>query len=379
MALEWLTNAFTGAPAAQANQNIQDAFARLGSNVTNLANTGVSTGTNALLAGRTGALGSVGTGVTTARGDVSGALPPALAALYRGQDLGAAALGGGTDQSLADLRSGVTNAVGAYSPLMTAATSYGGYGDNAARMYSDALGLNGPEGIARATAAFQTSPGYDWTKDQAIQGAVRGANVGGGAFGGNTLDAVTRLASNLGNQEYGSWLDRTLKQAQLYSPLQVDALKAYGSGAGNAYLTGGTGTANIRTGAAKSLADLYSGTGANAANLYTGTGKSLADLAYGGGTTGAGIYTSTGGNIANLIDSLTRQQIGFNQAQLAPTAKGFEDQAQAEMLGSQNLWNFAGNLATLGAKGVGGTDFFNNLNLGAPFIPKNLGSPTARA
>ena len=345
---------FTGSGFDTAAQNTQDAFARLASNVSNIANTGINTGTNALTTARTGALGSLGTGVGTARGDISGALPPALAALYSGQNLAAGALGGGTGQALSDLQSGVTSAVGAYNPLLSAAIGYGNYGNNAAQMYADANGLNGPEGTARAQAAFQASPGAAYQREQAVQGAVRGANVAGGALGGNTLDAVTRLSSNLANQDYTNWLDRTLKQAQLYSPLQSDALKAYGSGAGNAYLTGGTGAANIGTGAAKSLADLFSNTGANAANLYTGTGKSLADLAYGGGTAGAGVYTNTGANIANLINSITGQQIGFNQAQLNPLEQTFQNQAIGTQLGSKNLWDFGMNLATLGAKGIGG-------------------------
>ena len=113
-------------------------------------------------------------------------------------------------QGLSDLGSGfagalpaVQGATAAYAPVTALGQKYGA-GSN---LYMDALGINGPEGNTRATGAFQASPGYQWGVDQATDQATRKANAFGG-LGGNTLDAITRLSSNLANQDYGNWLTR---------------------------------------------------------------------------------------------------------------------------------------------------------------------------
>lgn len=75
-------------------------------------------------------------------------------------------------------------------------------------LYSDALGINGQGGVQRAQAAFQTSPGYQFGVDEATKAAERAASAGGMLSSGNTIDAVTRLASGLANTEQGNWLNR---------------------------------------------------------------------------------------------------------------------------------------------------------------------------
>lgn len=92
-------------------------------------------------------------------------------------------------------------AIAGYQPWVTA-------GSNAVGTYSDALGLNGAEGNARATGAFQTGPGYQFAMDQGTQAALRGASAAGMLSSGNTLTALTEYGQGLANQEYGSWLDR---------------------------------------------------------------------------------------------------------------------------------------------------------------------------
>src|SRR6185312_8404452 len=59
-----------------------------------------------------------------------------------------------------------------YQPLATGA-------ENAGAMYANALGLNGPSGNAAATAAYQTSPGYQFQIDQGLQALDRGAAAHG--------------------------------------------------------------------------------------------------------------------------------------------------------------------------------------------------------
>ncbi|NTF43068.1 hypothetical protein [Rhizobium rhizogenes] len=92
-------------------------------------------------------------------------------------------------------------AVSNYDPYLSA-------GKSATGMYSDALGLNGADGNAAATAAFQAGPGYQFAVDQGTQAALRGASAAGMLNSGNTLTALTNFGQGAANQEYGSWLDR---------------------------------------------------------------------------------------------------------------------------------------------------------------------------
>lgn len=330
---------FTGGSFDQAGQDTRDALAALRSQVAGYTGNAATSGIAALQSGQTGALSSLGTGFGQGRSDISGSIDPALSALYGGSDTAARALRTSQTGALGTLGAGVGGAIAAYNPLLAAAVNYGNYGDAAARA------LNDP-------TAFQRSPGYDWSVEQARQGAVRGANIAGGALSGNTLDAVTRLSSNLANQDYANWYNRTLQQAQLYSPLQANALSAYGTGVGGANLTGGTGGANIITGTGAKLSDLLSGTGGAAAGIYTGAGKDLANLATSAGTTAANVYTGTGGALAQLLSQLSGQQTQFAGQTVAPTAKSYEDQALGTYLGSQNLWNLGINAAKA-ASGAG--------------------------
>lgn len=93
------------------------------------------------------------------------------------------------------------SAIGAYQPWVTT-------GNAANNLYGDAIGLNGAEGNARATGAFQTGPGYQFALDQGLQAAERGASKGGYLGSGNLLTALTEFGQGTANQEFGSWLDR---------------------------------------------------------------------------------------------------------------------------------------------------------------------------
>lgn len=95
----------------------------------------------------------------------------------------------------------LNSAISGYQPYVDA-------GANATGMYSNALGLNGADGNAAATDAFQTGPGYQFALDQGTQAALRGASAAGMLNSGNTLTALSQYGQGLANQEYGSWLDR---------------------------------------------------------------------------------------------------------------------------------------------------------------------------
>lgn len=95
----------------------------------------------------------------------------------------------------------LNSAIGAYQPWVDAGTS-------AVGTYQDALGLNGAEGNARATGAFQTGPGYEFARGEAERAGLRAASAGGMLASGNTLAALSDRTQGLADQEYGSWLDR---------------------------------------------------------------------------------------------------------------------------------------------------------------------------
>jgi len=95
----------------------------------------------------------------------------------------------------------LNQAVDNYSPYLAT-------GSGATTTLGNALGLNGAEGNAAATDAFQAGPGFQFALDQGNQAAMRQASAGGAINSGNTLAALTQFGTGLANQEYGSWLDR---------------------------------------------------------------------------------------------------------------------------------------------------------------------------
>ena len=122
--------------------------------------------------------------------------------------------------------------------------------------YSDALGLNGPEGNTRATAAFQSSPGYDFALNQGLTAVDRRAASRGLLGSGNTTMDEFNYAHGLADQDYGRWLDRLLgvsnngqnaagSTANLYAGLGTGLNNSYGNQAQTAYGTQvGIGNAN---------------------------------------------------------------------------------------------------------------------------------------
>lgn len=72
----------------------------------------------------------------------------------------------------------------------------------------DALGVNGADGNARATAAFQSGPAYQFTLDSGLD-AINRRRAGAGMLdsGNADIDAI-KFGTGLADQTYGSWLDR---------------------------------------------------------------------------------------------------------------------------------------------------------------------------
>lgn len=185
------------------------------------------------------------------------------------------------------LDAGKTGALGAldtaggyYQPL---ATKYGA----ATSLGLDALGVNGPEGNARATSAFQAGPGYQYAVDQSLEGINRSAAARGGAFGGNTLAALSDRAGNMANQEYGSWLDRL---SGYTSPELAATAGMAGASAAKApvYMQDATGRVALETGTTQGINNQETQAAnaemAGSGNLWSLGLNALTGLAGGGGT-----------------------------------------------------------------------------------------------
>jgi len=152
------------------------------------------------------------------------------------------------------LETGIGSARTQYGSALNEFSPYAESGQRASGLYSDALGLNGTEGNTRATGAFQAGPGYQFAMDQGLQALERRAASQGRLAGGQTaLDTLT-YAQGLGNQEYGTWLDR------------LDGQQGVGMDAAGA-------RAGIQTG----LGDREYGYGADRANISYGTGQLVGD------------------------------------------------------------------------------------------------------
>ena len=81
-------------------------------------------------------------------------------------------------------------------------------GKRGAGVYADAMGLNGADGAGRATEAFQTGPGYTFTRDQGLDAVMRRNSALGRVQSGNTEADLTQYATGLADQTYGDWLSR---------------------------------------------------------------------------------------------------------------------------------------------------------------------------
>lgn len=175
----------------------------------------------------------------------------------------------------------INSAISGYSPYTKA-------GAAATNMYSNALGLNGADGNAAATGAFQAGPGYQFALDQGTQAALRGASAGGMLNSGNTLTALAGYGQGLANQEYGGWLDRL-------SGASTQGLSA-ANGQANAY--GGLaslyqGTADDRLSLASSVAQGRMGVNNQIAQGVTANNSAKSGLF--GNLLGGGIKLATGG------------------------------------------------------------------------------------
>jgi hypothetical protein len=195
-------------------------------------------------------------------------------------------------------RGDLNNALSAYTPLSDLAKKYGaGTG-----LYLDALGANGPTGNSRATAAFQSGPGYDFTLNSGIDALNRRRAAAGMLDSGNSdLDAI-KFGTGLADQTYGDWLTR------LGGLVNPELSATSGAATGQAGVYGGLGT--LATNNASDLTNLLgSATSANmSANNLQAQGEAAgAKNLLGLGSAFLGLGTGGGGTVGgSLLSGLGR-------------------------------------------------------------------------
>src|SRR5215472_6237074 len=146
---------------------------------------GISAGAGAAIAGGLSAAGGIASAAMQ-----SGTAGRASGAAQRNLEL-----------ILPQMQQNYNTAVAGYQPYATA-------GQLSLKDQQDLLGLNGPDAASAAMAKFQTSPGYQWSVDQALRGVDRGAASIGLLRSGATIKAEQDRANQLANQEFGNYWGR---------------------------------------------------------------------------------------------------------------------------------------------------------------------------
>lgn len=117
----------------------------------------------------------------------------------------------GIQQGVSQAQPYLTNGVNALNNYYGMATSplssvFSG-ASPAISSYADAIGANGAAGNARAVAAFQNNPGYQFQLNQGLQAIDRGAASRGMLTSGNTLNAEQQYGTNLANTSWQNYLN----------------------------------------------------------------------------------------------------------------------------------------------------------------------------
>lgn len=110
--------------------------------------------------------------------------------------------------------------------------------------------------------AFQQSPGFNFLRQQGMQGIERSAAARGGATGGNALKALAEFQTGLAQQDYGNWWNRQSNLAGVgqNATQSVGAFGAQTAGnIGNALMNGGEARASGIVGGANALSQWLSG------------------------------------------------------------------------------------------------------------------------
>ena len=315
-----LFDAFTGDPAQAAAEAARNYLGTAQNNLVNATGLTRDQIEQLLKAAYANAGGNLGAGYNAASGAVRAATGNALGYLDDGAS--------GAAQSLQRARDDLTANGGAYAPLGELADRYG----EGARLYADALGINGAEGAARAKAAFQGGPGWQAQLDTSLDALNRRRNAAGSLFSGNADADAIKLGSDYADQGWKDWLGGLSG----YNPLELNATSA--NATGNAAINSTLANLGVTE------ANLRNDGGKTRANIATNEGTSLADIAnrYYGGLAGLDTEEATARS-RNIADA-NKSVIGIGENFAPQITKTYKDEADAEIAGSQLFWKLAQDL-----------------------------------
>ncbi|WP_411904165.1 hypothetical protein [Methylorubrum thiocyanatum] len=237
------------------------------------------------------------------------------------------ALGQGYGQARNDITAGFDAAQPTLAKLGAAYDPMVQGGQNSFNAYLDAIGANGAEGNARATANFQAGPGYQYAVDQAVGALQRSAAARGGLAGGNLTADILKTVTGLADQGWQQYTNNLQNGSGFYST----------GLAGQAQGLGAQANAAIGEGAA--LGALGQASGRDTANLYG---------------TAANIENGFGQNVSNLWAGATANTVNNNNM----LAKA-QTEASGNLLGG--ILGGASSLGSAAGKAGGLTNLFSNI------------------
>lgn len=152
---------------------------------------------------------------------------------------------------------------------------------------NDALGVNGPAGNARATAAFQNNPGYEFAKQQGMDAILASQAKTGQLASGNTNLDLSRWVTNNANQNWNNYIASLRPYLDASNSAATGVLSGYGGlgtnlNANRTALGTGLDTNFMTLGGGLNSSFTGQGNAAYGANTSIGNANANADLAKSG-------------------------------------------------------------------------------------------------
>lgn len=236
------------------------------------------------------------------------------------------------------IRQGTTGALGVLGKGIQTARGDILAGGQGIERQAALAGLRGGEAQGAAFEEFQASPGQKFLQQQAERALTRNAAATGGLGGGNVLRELQAQAVGLAQQDFGAQFQRG---QQVLGTQQVEGqnlanLAAQGGIQGAGLISGaasqlggqrfqaGSQLANIAQQQANNLAQLQSQLGTNIGNVTGQGGTNLANLVSGAGAGSAQLQAQLAAILANIGTGSAS-----SAAQLQATAGQFDAAGQA--------------------------------------------------
>lgn len=203
-----------------------------------------------------------------------------IAGINQGKDEATAAFGQGRDALTTD-----------YAKALSPYTTNFNVANKGQDALADAMGMNGPEGSARATAAFQANPAYKFQLQQGLDASKAAAAKSGFTGSGNAMIDLNNYAQGQANQGWNQYT-QNLQPFLGAANNAAGGIAGVNTGLGNAINASYNNQGNLDYGADTSIGKAQAGgdmANYNASGNLWGAGLALAGdaaQAFGGGGAG---------------------------------------------------------------------------------------------